>query len=460
MERGVRWALLFVVALFAILTVWTSFWSVLAGPGLAVHPRNARLRQINNEIVRGGIYARDDTPIALSSTAGVRQFVGSATFAHTVGYSNRRYGQSGLERAYNKELLGLVDETALARLWARLNGDVWVGWDVVTTLDNKLQEAAVRAMGDRVGAVVAIDPRDGAVLAMLSTPGFHPERVEEALATSDAGLNPLFNRAALGQYPPGSAFKPLVLAAALESGAVRPDEVYDDEGSTLIGGRRIENANGVAHGSLALDDALAVSSNTVFGQMAVDVGAAELTEFARSVGLGDRLRFPIPTAPGNLPENHLLEDKAALAALGIGQGALLVTPLQMAVAVSAIANGGWRTTPYIVSHMRRPDRSLRQVAIAPGVRALSPGTAHFVREAMIEVVERGTGTAAGVEGLVVAGKTGTAEVGDSRSHAWFVGFAPARAPQVAVVVVVEHGGYGGTVAAPIARAILSQALSK
>ncbi len=458
MERGVRWAVAFVIGLFALLTLWTGYWSVLAGPSLATHPRNARVRLVEVATIRGGVYAANGTPIAVSDAPGERRFVGPVSFAHVVGYADRRYGQSGLERSYNKELLGLSDGTELGRFWAELTGGVWRGWDVITTLDPGLQAVAAESLGERVGAVVALDPRDGAVLAMLSTPGFHPDRVEEALAATGESRNPLFNRATQGQYPPGSAFKPIVMAAGLETGSLRPDQLFDDQGSTVIGGRRIENANGVAHGSLALDDALAVSSNTVFAEMAVGIGGESLVTFARRVGFGEQPQLPIPRAAGNLPGLDVLTDPAALGALGIGQSELLVTPLQMASAVSLFANGGWRIEPFLVSHLRRPDGRLVPVGHESATRVISSGTAHLVREAMIDVVERGTGTSARLTPGVVAGKTGTAEVGERRPHAWFVGFAPARAPKVVVAVIVEHGGYGGSAAAPIAKALFAHAL--
>lgn len=459
MERGVTWAIRLVVLLFGVLVVWISYWSVIASPNLAAHPRNARLQQTEAAIVRGAILSSNGAVLAHSETPRTRRYSGDVSLIHTVGYHHTRFGLSGLERTFNRELLGLMDGAAGARLWAELTGRLWHGWDLLTTIDTRLQDVAASSLGARTGAVVAINPQDGAVLAVVSSPGFEPSRLEDVLGGARPADDPLFNRATSGQYPPGSAFKPVVLAAALESRAVPPNTVFEDRGFVVSGGRRIENAGQRAYGPLALDDALAVSSNAVFAQLAAAVGADELTAAARRFGLGARPSVPLPAASGNVPSGERLTDPAALAAMGIGQSELLVTPLQMAVAAAVIANGGWRVTPYFVEGLRSPSGRERTAAHPKPVRVISPGTAHFVREAMITAVASGTGSNAAISGVPVAGKTGTAEVGHGRPHAWFVGFAPAREPVVAVAVVVEHGGGGGAAAAPIARAVLEAALA-
>jgi len=454
-----RWTKNTVACAFALLTLWTAYWSVVAAPSLARDPRNVRLLLEERSITRGGIYARDGRPIAVNDPrTGRRVYVGPESLAHTIGYSDPLFGKSGLERAYNAELLGLFDGPALPRRFGAAAGRTATGWDVITTIDLDIQSAAEEALQGRKGAVVVLDPADGSVLAMASSPGFHPSRLGEVIAEGDDVLGPLFNRATMGQYPPGSAFKPVILAAALESRAVGPEHVFDDRGFIVVNGMRIDNAGEQAHGTLALDDALAVSSNAAFAELALKAGAGAILETSLALGIGVRPEIAIPASAGRLPPVEELADSAALALIGIGQGTLLVTPLQMAKAAAAIANGGWTVEPRLVASLRSPDGAERPVAHPKPVRAISAGTAHLIRESMIRAVESGTGSQARAPGIAVAGKTGTAENPHGRPHAWFIGFAPARSPRIAFAVVVENGGGGGSTAAPVARAIVSRAL--
>lgn len=439
-----------VAALFALLTAWAGFWAVVAGPGLMLHPRNPRLAQAERQILRGGIFSRDGKPLAESAVGQPRRWSGLAV--HLVGYSDPRFGKSGLEAAYDHVLLGLVEGTGFARSLRSALGQRWRGWDLITTIDFELQRAAEEALGDRPGAVVVLEPSSGEILAMASSPEFDPNLLEEQLSRPP-GESAFFNRATQGQYPPGSSFKPVVLAAALESRVTVPGALFDDRGSIAVEGRTIRNAGDAAHGLLALDDALAVSSNVVFAGLALEVGAEPLRAVAEAFGFGAAPgRLQVAAAAGNLPGPEELSG-AALAEAGIGQGELLVTPLQMAAFAAAVANGGWRPEPHAGLAIRSPSGEQRALPKPRPVRAISAGTAHVVREAMIAAVERGTGGEAKVPGLEVAGKTGTAQNPHGQPHAWFVGFAPARSPEIALAVVVENGGAGGAVAAPIARKI-------
>ncbi len=450
MERGIHGAVKAVAALFALLTAWVGFWAVVAGPGLMLHPRNPRLAMAERQILRGGIYSRDGKPLAESAEGQPRRWSGQAV--HLVGYSDPRFGKSGLEAAFDQVLLGLVEGTGLMRSVRLALGQRWQGWDLVTTIDFELQRAVEEALGGRTGAVVVLEPSSGEVLAMASSPRFDPNRLEEELNQPSVG-SAFFNRATQGQYPPGSSFKPVVLAAALESRVAAPGALFDDAGSITVDGRTIRNAGDAVHGLLALDDALAVSSNVVFAGLALEVGWEALRRVAEALGFGAApAPLGIPAAAGNLPEAGDVS-AAALAEAGIGQGELLVTPLQMAVFAAAVANGGWRVEPHAGLMIRSPSGEERVLPKPRPVRAISAGTAHVVREAMIAAVERGTGREARVPGVEVAGKTGTAQNPHGQPHAWFVGFAPARSPELALAVIVENGGAGGSVAAPIARKV-------
>ncbi len=457
MERGLKWTKRLIVGAFALLTVWTAYWSVVAAPALRVDSRNVRTLREERSVLRGEILAADMQPLAVNDpVTGRRTYVGPLSLAHLVGYSDVRYGKSGIERAYNGELLGMTDQ--LDRALDKAMGRPLRGWDVVTTIDLEIQRAAHEALGDRKGAVVVLDPNDGSVLAMVSSPTFDPGRLGDVIGLADDGEGPLYNRATMGQYPPGSAFKPVIMIAALETRAADPGYVFDDQGYVVINGKRIENSGQTAYGPIALDDALVVSSNAAFAHLAVETGARAILETGWALGIGMRPSLSIPAAGGRLPTAEEVADEAALAAMGIGQGSLLVTPMQMAMVAAAIANGGWAVEPRVVRALRAPGGAVNEAPHSTPVRAISPGVAHIVREAMIRAVESGTGAQAKAPGVLVAGKTGTAENPHGRPHAWFIGFAPARSPRIAFAIVVENGGGGGAQAAPIARAIVSSTL--
>lgn len=459
MERGLSWVLRGVVAMFALLTLSLGFWSVVAGPGLMLHPKNPRLEQAQALVRRGGIYARGGEALSVTfeTEAGLtRSFVGPLSTAHVVGYSDPRFGRTGLEASFNHVLLGMVHGTGVARVLHQALGLEWAGWDLVTTLDAHLQEVATRALDGRKGAIVALDPHDGSILAMVSHPTFDPAHLEEYLSGQRGEDAALFNRATQGQYPPGSVFKPVVMAVALEAGIASPGRLYLDEGVLSVGGRRIQNVGETSYGELAIDEALAYSSNVVFARLAGEIAPSVFRDFVESLGLGRRPSVDIPAAAGRMPTVTELDDAVLQAEVGIGQGPLLVTPLQMAVVTAAFANGGWRVEPGLISTVRSPDGSERAVRPERPVRVMAPGTAHVVKEAMVKAAQWGTAReATWPGGPPVAGKTGTAENPHGEPHAWFIGFFPAHDPRIAVAVVVENGGYGGVTAAPIARQLFA-----
>ncbi|HLS90278.1 MAG TPA: penicillin-binding transpeptidase domain-containing protein [Limnochordia bacterium] len=452
MERGLRWALKGVVGFFFLLSLWMGYWCVIRAPYLSAHPQNPRLQLVESKIRRGGIYARGGEALSVTTetqSGFVRSFVGPLSAAHVVGYSHPRYGKAGLEAAWNRYLLGVAGGAWLTRAFYEAMGWGWSGWDAVTTLDARLQEAAAAALGGHRGALVALDPKDGAILAMVSQPGYDPARLA-ALFEGQAEEGALFNRATQGQYPPGSTFKIIVMAAALESGAIKPEELFDDRGSVTIDGRKIQNPNGEAHGPIAIDEALAYSSNAVFARLASELDPRALYDVAVRLGFGARPPLEIAAAAGRLPRPEELESAVARAEMGIGQGALLVTPLQMALATAAVANGGWRVEPRLLEGFRTSSGEWQPARPAQPERVLAPGTAQVIKQAMIAAATWGTAKEASRPG-VVAGKTGTAENPHGKPHAWFVGFYPAHEPKVALAIVVENGGWAGQVAAPIAR---------
>jgi peptidoglycan glycosyltransferase len=334
------------------------------------------------------------------------------------------------------------------------------GADVVTTLDLTVQRALVAQLQRyRRAAGIVVDPRSGAVLAIASVPSYDPNSLDAqwpALLKDPA--SPLLDRSTEGLYPPGSTFKIVTASDALDANVVTPASTFNDTGGLTIGNFTVRNDEEEVTGYQNLAGAFALSSNVDFARIALAIGVDRWFEYAARWGLGQPVDFDLPVARDRLPPKASVSS-GILAQLGFGQASLLVTPMRMALVGTTIAHDGTTLRPYLVRRIAGSDTG---IATRPETIAepISPDTAHEVRDLMIAVVQRGTGTAARLPGVTVAGKTGTATNPHGRSHAWFVAFAPAQAPRVAVAVVVENVGYGGTYAAPIAREVLRVALAR
>jgi penicillin-binding protein A len=436
---------------------------------------------------RGSIRLADGTEIARADDTGgnlrfTRSYPGGELYAPVTGFFSRVYGATGLEATQDEWLSG--DRVTIPTLADLLEEREDQGDDVVTTIRPRVQEAARRALGNNRGAVVALDPRSGDVLAMWGFPSYDPnllasENRDEVIANRDALLNdpgnPLENRAVRGFYPPGSVFKIVTTAAALEAG-IPPDQRFDDvrEQPLPPSDAVIRNfGGGLCNGGqpLTLEEAFTVSCNTTFAQLAYDprVGGAAIAEQAEAFGFTQDLGGQIPelepsVAP--IPDN----DPPVAAQSALGQRDVRVTPLQMAAIVGAVANGGIMRVPRLVRQIEdRVDGSPQQQFNPSDYgRPISRQTADTLRQFMVNVVEEGTGEAAQIPGVQVAGKTGTAETGvdGGPPTVWFVGFAPADNPTVAVAVVLENvagvgnEATGGRLAAPIGRQVLEQALAE
>jgi peptidoglycan glycosyltransferase len=453
----------FFVACFVVLGLRVVWLQAIAGPSIAKDPHNPRLSFL--ERYRGDILARDGTPLA-HSTAHGRAYPYGRAIAHAVGYESARYGTAGLERAFDRELSPApASVDPISQLVALLSGSRTLaptrGADVITTIDVATQETLYNELSAYPRAAgVVLDPRSGEVLAIASVPSFDPQQIDAGFADLKRnGASPLLDRAIDGLYPPGSTFKIFTASAALDSGVVTPEDTFDDPGALAVGTFTVHDNEGEATGTQDLAGAFALSSNVDFAQIALRLGVARWFEYASRWGLGRETYFTLPAQTDHLPERSSVTP-GVLAQLGFGQADLLVTPLRMALIGSTVAVGGVEPQPYLVRAVR-VGRGARSIA-PKGTLAqpISSDTAAQVRDLMVGVVERGTGTAAALPDVQVAGKTGTATNPAGRSHAWFVAFAPADAPRVAVAVVVENAGYGGVVAAPIARRVLSVALGR
>ncbi len=451
---------LFAVA-YALLVARQFYVQVIAGPSLSrnVHnPRNAALAHY-----RGSIVARDGTVLARSTARG-RVYPLGASLAHALGYVSERYGEAGLEDAYERDLAARPIASDIVAQMQQLAGTrapapAVRGATVITTIEPATQATLYGALSAYPRAAgVALDPRTGAVLALASVPSYDPAKIDAVLpALTHDARSPLLDRSLDGLYPPGSTFKIFTVGAALEAGAIAPDATFYDPGSFAVGNFVVHDNEGEATGTQDLAGAFALSSNVDFAQIALKLGVARWYDAAERWKLGETLGFTLPVERDRIPARASVS-ASILAQLAFGQADLLVTPLRMALIGATIAAGGTTPRPYLVSAVRGDHV---RVEGAPHVLAspITPQVAAHVRDFMIATVKRGTGRAAALDGVVVAGKTGTATNPAGRSHAWFVAFAPAEAPRVAVAIVVENAGYGGDVAAPIARRVIASALA-
>ncbi len=456
-----RLAVLFIAA-YALLCARQLYVQTIEGPRLAGNPHNPRAALLAP--YRGPILARDGTVLA-RSTANGRVYPFGRALAHAVGYASARYGTSGLESAFDQDLAARpISNDPLVQI-RQLLGKVpeapaLAGGSVITTLDPAVQSVLFEALRAYPrGAGVALDPRTGEILALASVPSFDPGDIDATFPqiARDAS-SPLLDRATDGLYPPGSTFKIFTAAAALDAGVVTTDSTFEDPGYVRVGDFTVHDNEGEATGSQDLTGAFALSSNVDFAQIALSLGSDRWFEAARAWGFGGSLGFTLPVARDHLPSPASVTP-SVLAQLGFGQADLLVTPMRMAIVAATIADDGTAPRPYLVSAVRSQGREYARARPTELVSPISPAVAAEVRQMMVAVVQRGTGTAAALSGVQVAGKTGTATNPAGRSHAWFVAFAPAGSAKVAVAIVVENAGYGGDVAAPIARRVIAAALA-
>ena len=464
--------------LFAILLAFTSRWTVFEASSLENNPDNRRPLIEEQKIPRGVIYASDGrTKLARSVGHGrgenriyTRTYPTGSTFGHPVGFSYIRNGRRGLEQSRNDDLAGKEDE--FSSILSGLESRSREGNDVVTNLDVRGTQAAVAGLAGRTGAVVAMEPKTGKVRVMVSEPEYDPN-----LIPSDIGqLNrdprqPLLNRTTQELYPPGSTFKVVTATAALDSGKLTPDTVIDGSSPKTISGVPLENAGGESFGPISATDALTNSVNTYWAQVGERIGRETLVEYMKRYGFyaDPKLDYPdtqkIPSGIIN-GKGDYVTDGFDVGRVAIGQGGLegevRAGPLQMAEVAAAVGNRGRLMKPQLTDRIVQKDGRVKE-RIQPDLQSvvMKPETADELANMMSRVVEEGTGTAAALAGIRVAGKTGTAETGPNRefTQAWFICFAPVENPQMAVAVTIPNAsGQGGTVAAPIAKSVLEALL--
>jgi len=460
---------------FLVTSVGVSYWTILASDQLANDPFNPRLIAASNDRPRGAILDRNGAPLA-TTEKGASGFVRSykdQSLAQVVGYASLQFGLSGVEAAYAESLIGQDPADPISIWRARYLGERQAAGSVVLGIDEKIQKAAVEALGGRRGAIVALDPRSGAMLASVSVPSFDPNEVvdpQRQQAAMDKLNNgpehPLLNRAAQGQYPPGSTFKVVTASAALESGfdptkKLRVDDPYQADRSW---GDYFVRSASHAHGLFDMSDGFRLSENIYFAQVGLQIGGGKLAEYAKRFGIGTAPKLDLPAAKGQLSGSGLLDRPTLVADTSYGQGELLVSPLQMALIYATIANGGVMPTPHYATGVRDAEgHVVRQVAPGAQGQVISANTAKTLTTMLVGAVAGPGAFAFGakVPGVDVAGKTGTAETRPGEApHGWFVGFAPAEAPTVVVAVIVENAAEGGVTAAPLGAQVMRAALGK
>lgn len=446
------------LSLFALICLYLLYFNLFEARVIASNSYNRRLRDSGENIIRGSIEDRKGEVLVKSTKykSGVkRKYVYPRYFSHIIGYSSKNYGSSGLEAFYNKELMSSSD--TIEALRSKINDYYINGNNIRLTLDRSLQIYASEQLRGKRGAIVVLRPDTGEILAMASKPDFDPSSIQNNWdSLINDNKSPLLSRATEGLYPPGSIFK-LVVTSAILRGNLQDSEI-ECTGQVDIGGYIIKDSDGKAHGKISLPDALKYSCNSYFIKQGLLLGNNALLNEASRFRFNKSMQTDMRVTASVFPNNT---DNKNIAEQSIGQGRVLITPLHAAMMAAAIANKGVMMQPYAVSCITdNSGKIIKEYNPKQLGQVTDVITAEAIKDLMVDVIKSGTGTKAKVSNVVVAGKTGTAEVGaNQKSHAWFIGFAPSDNPRVAIAVIIENGGGGGSTAAPIASRVLKKALN-
>ena len=493
MNKGITRVATVSLVLLVALIVGTTYWQVWASSGLAAKQDNAIQRVAQFTIRRGKIlgshaktvYATNVRRKVSGETLYFRKYPNRGMLAQTVGYSTQVRNRTGLEQSLNDYLTGTNTNlnTVLRTSLDRLKGVTITGNNVFLTVDPGAQRLAQNELGSQCGAVAAFDPRTGKVLVLASSPTYNLNLADtrnflpavNKIRANCRPASPLVNRTTAGLYPPGSSFKVVTAAAALDSGLYTPQSRFYDPGYCIEYGQKVRNAGDPESpeqfGTLDFATALEHSVNSVFCKVGIRLGAKRILDYSKRFGF---YADPPLETPSNERDPSGLYDKGRLfypqnnsqvdpGRLAFGQERMLVTPLQMAMVAAGVANQGVVMRPYVVDRIEQPNGSL-VTRTAPKIysRAIKPQTARELNLMMQAVVTGGTGQEAQIPGVPVAGKTGTAETGNSGINTtWFIAFAPADHPRVAIAVVLQNQtGFGGSTAAPIAKTVMEALLKR
>lgn len=469
---------------FVGLISYIAYFQAFKAHDIANDTGNKRLWAKRNEVLRGTIYDRDMNALTKSEITGdltqSRSYVYGDLYSHALGYASQTYGFAGLESEYDEQLttyseLGTGFRSFLNDFsWDSLkkafetrgNEKQKVGNSVVTTLNYNVQKTAYDALGNNKGAVVALDPSNGEVLAMVSKPSYNPNDLDNVIKKANsesAGESILLNRATSGKYAPGSTFKTITTASALANISGVTNRTFNDTGALDIGGgKTLSNAGGGANGPVDLKQAFVKSSNFVYGSLAMELGNNKLKATAEKFGFNNTIPAEgFSIAESSFPSLESYE-KGMIAQSGIGQASIVATPMQMALVCSTIANKGVMMQPTLVQKVVDMDgNNVSTISPKKYAQVLSSSDASTIKGYMQALVSSHGWSS--FNGLNAAGKTGTADHNNpdgtpAKPHSWFIGFAPADNPKVAVAVIVENGGFGADAAAPVAAQVMRSAL--
>lgn len=486
MQRSIRRLAAVLTICFVAIALGLTYWQVIRAQELVYGDYNPRLAREDAQIMRGSILDRNGRKLVYSQSTpnGTQRYYTDPTTAQVTGYYSARYGTSGLESTFSRYLRGDVQANPIDAVTLDLLHRPRVGADLMTTLDSKLQTVAAQVMGSGKGAVVAIDPRDGAVRAMVSVPYFDPNKLDQDWKALDSDPNkPLLNRATQGLYVPGSVFKIVTATAAIDLGLVDLNKHYTCTKDLVVDGFRIVNKNHPGISDVTFVDDFAYSCNVTFAKTALSLGAKSLAvgddlpnpppwdksidesrqrfeDYAHRFGLDSPLPFDIPTSTSSIGNQDL--SRVELANSGFGQAKIQVTPLLMALGAATIANSGKMPAPYLVEEARDPTGAVLMQHTPQTIRdVMTPDTARSMNRLMMASVQEGYAKPAQISGVEVGGKTGSAEVGGGKpEHSWFIGYAPADNPVIAVAVIMENKGPGDEFATPAGRKVMEAALGR
>ena len=451
-KRIIR-VLIAISLLFLALVTYLLWFNMFRAKDVYTNSYNKRQWESEQQVQRGEIYSQDGVLLAeteIDGDARIRKYPKGRLYSHIIGYCSQVYGKTQLEMSHDDDLIGK------GTISLTLN-EIKHGNNLNLTINDELQEYAYEQLDGRDGAIVAMEPTTGQILAMVSLPDFNPETIEKDWPSMMEDENsPFLARATQGLYPPGSTYKIVTAAGVYDNGMT--SETFDDEGLFKKDDVTVYNYNKESFGKLDIKTAFEVSSNYVFCTLGYEMGADAVKAEAEKFGVNKSFDFDIPVSQSQIQYKKMTDLDGAL--VSIGQGGLVMTPLHVAMMASAVANNGKMMKPYLVETVTTENGTVIGQT-KPSVLYDSIGTAcaDYIEDMMIGVVEDGTGTGAQISGITVAGKTGTAENETDKDHAWFVGYAPVENPTICVAVVLENAATsGGKSAVPIAKNIIRKFL--
>ncbi|GAA0115103.1 peptidoglycan D,D-transpeptidase FtsI family protein [Clostridium senegalense] len=458
---NIKKVLIVFLAFFIALISYINYIYVFKSDEYKESAFNKRHQAERDKVLRGTIFDRDMNALTSSEKNGefdqTRKYLYPEQFAHVIGYYDVVYGLSGLEKKFDKVLSG-SDQFSLKKFFGKDEDEV--GNSIVTTLDKNLQLAAYDALGDQKGSVVALNPKTGEVLAMVSKPTFNPNNLEEIWdELSQDEETPFLNRATAGLYAPGSTFKVVTAISAIENISDITTRTFQDDGVIYFNDTTsLENYDRIPHGSINLEQAFSVSSNVVFGTLAMELGNDKLKETAEKFYFNKEIPSSTLVLEDSSFPTYKKYEQGNIAQSGIGQSGVLASPMEMALIASTVANDGVMMEPNVVKEVVDPSgNKVSEVESKEIGEVISPETAQILQQYMRTVVTSGTATNANLWNVEVCGKTGTADhdSGDKVPHSWFIGFAPYENPEIAFAVILEEGGNSSRNAAEVAKDMLS-----